>query len=231
LFRNGVFKKEAKIIKSISKRNAKIFFDNFSKLRNYKKEKGFVQIFHQKKLKKKYALKLLYYHMYILEIKKKNVVSLIFWRNLMFKKVIKSFKIYKEDKTKSKNEYNRVSDERNLILSQFSNVYIKLVIKSIISKSSQEIDKKDKFVVNFFIQKSLKGFLTARRWFIKLRNLVSLRKINNTKLKNEEIKNEKPIILPKNFKISDSGKDYEEMLQNLRDIRNKKRPAPKVNKY
>ncbi len=169
--------------------------------------------------------------MYILEIKKKNVVSLIFWRNLMFKKVIKSFKIYKEDKTKSKNEYNRVSDERNLILSQFSNVYIKLVIKSIISKSSQEIDKKDKFVVNFFIQKSLKGFLTARRWFIKLRNLVSLRKINNTKLKNEEIKNEKPIILPKNFKISDSGKDYEEMLQNLRDIRNKKRPAPKVNKY
>ncbi len=165
------------------------------------------------------------------QIKKKNVVSLIFWRNLMFKKVIKSFKIYKEDKTKSKNEYNRVSDERNLILSQFSNVYIKLVIKSIISKSSQEIDKKDKFVVNFFIQKSLKGFLTARRWFIKLRNLVSLRKINNTKLKNEEIKNEKPIILPKNFKISDSGKDYEEMLQNLRDIRNKKRPAPKVNKY
>jgi hypothetical protein len=176
--------------------------------------------------------------MFILEIKRKNVLSLIFWRNIMFKKVIRSFYLYKEDKIRSKKEYDNVSYERNVILSRFSNVYIKVAIKIMVSKSSHEIDKKEKFVVNYFTQKNLKGFMTARRWFLKLRNLVLLRKIKEKSEKKEEIKEEKekekekPVISFRSIdNIPDKGKDYEVYLQNLRDIRYKKRLAPKVNKY
>ena len=107
-------------------------------------------------------------------------------------------------------------------------------MKTIISKSSQEIYRKEKFVLNYYTQKSLKGFMTARKWFNKLRNLVLVKKLNNNIHKSEEeidVKKYRRLECKEVCNETIKKNNLEQKIENLREVRNKKRLAPKTNKY
>ena len=85
----------------------------------------FVKIVYEKKLLKKICLKLYQYKCLISEIKQKNMISLILWRNNIFKKVFQSLVLFKQQKLQRKYRNDEIMAERNNILSNYCKIDFK----------------------------------------------------------------------------------------------------------
>lgn len=119
------------------------------------------------------------FHSLMLEIKRKVAMSLIIWRNSTFKKVLSGFSLNINKSRLKKSLLASINTERNLLLSETSNNFLKIVIKEIVRKSSVEIEHKEKMMVNL-LTRSEKALQTARIWYTKLRNRILVKRLEKT---------------------------------------------------
>ena len=112
-------------------------------------------------------------------------------------------------------------------------IYFFVVLKHLIIKANIEINRKDEFISNLVMKKSLKAIQTAIKWFNLLRNKIKLKKLKDQKKISIEFTNSTLVktipFINKIIEVKVKSEEIkpENIIVSMKDIRTKKRQIPK----
>lgn len=211
----------SQIVKINILKSKKCFFDNTKIKNKYNYNSKLAKLSYERRLINKTFYNLIDIFSYLCSQKQKYILSLLNFRKNSIMKIFSFLKIHTHLIKEKKSTYSELQKEREKII-------VRNLLQLIITKSSSEIVQKENNITNLYIKRSTKGIKTALIWYKRLKNKISLKKINENKLPEQseiQIEENKNKLI--NEKVNINKVSIGEDIEILLSLKTKKRHIPK----